>query len=136
MADQLRAIEQANNEFIASFRRNASIIKVMEEVATYNNEFTEIRRKAARGSITRIHRTVIRLQDAGVADPDLDPWCTANALGAMMDRFCYAWFILGDDFDHDVALETLNRLWLNGLGISRSRRPRPRPRPTRPDVIR
>jgi AcrR family transcriptional regulator len=125
ITEQISNIERSNADFIESFRTNAGMIRVMEEVATYNDEFKQMRRRARIRFIDRIERTVRRLQEHGVADTTLDPECTAHALGAMMDRFCYSWFVLGDEFDEETAVRTLNTLWYNALGIRRSRRPKP-----------
>lgn len=124
VSDLIGGIERSNVDFIESFRSNAGMIRVMEEVATYNDDFKRTRRAARVRFIDRIERTVRRLQEHGVADATLDPECTAHALGAMMDRFCYAWFVLGDEFDQETAVLTLNTLWYNALGIRRSRRPK------------
>jgi AcrR family transcriptional regulator len=125
ISDQIRNIERSNADFIERFRANAGMIRVMEEVATYNDDFKRMRREARIRFIVRIERTVRRLQEHGVADTTLDPECTAHALGAMMDRFCYSWFVLGDEFDEETAIRTLNTLWYNALCVKRSRRPKP-----------
>jgi AcrR family transcriptional regulator len=117
-------IERSNADFIESFRKNAGMIRAMEEVATYSDDFRRTRRAARVSFIDRIARAIRRLQEVGAADRDLNPEYSAHALGAMMDRFCYAWFVLGDEFDHDLALQTLNKLWFNALGIDRSHRPK------------
>lgn len=121
--DQLQNIVDSNADFIESYQRNAAMIKAMEEVATYNDDFRTMRRDARVRFIKRVEVAIQNLQSAGVADPDLEPWCSANALAAMMDRFCYAWFVLGDEFEEDTARVTLDRLWFNALGVDPHRRP-------------
>jgi AcrR family transcriptional regulator len=112
------SIEQANQQFIDSFRRNAAMIRVLEEVATYNDDFRELRREVRHRFIERIARSFKQHQARGAVSPSVDAEYAAHALGAMMDRFCYAWFVLEEDFDEARALAELNRIWLSTLGLA------------------
>ncbi|MEZ5256462.1 MAG: hypothetical protein R2705_06110 [Ilumatobacteraceae bacterium] len=48
----------------------------------------------------------------------------ANALGAMVDRFAYVWFVLGEDHDFETAVEQVTHLYCRALGIDHAlRRP-------------
>src|SRR5690606_37559851 len=95
---------------------------------TFNDELREMRKEVRRAFVSRTERSIRRLQDEGVADPGLDAYHTANALGAMVDRFAYIWFVLGESFDFETALKTLSHLWAAGLGIEST----PSPARTRP----
>ena len=41
----------------------------------------------------------------------------ASALGSMVDRSFYVWFVLGEPIDVDRALDTLNLLCARALGV-------------------
>jgi AcrR family transcriptional regulator len=112
------SIREANAEFIDSFRRNAAMIRVLEEVATYNDDFRQLRREVRHRFIDRIALSLRRHQARGVVAADVDTEYAAHALGAMMDRFCYAWFVLEESFDETRAAAELNRIWLTTLGIA------------------
>ncbi len=55
----------------------------------------------------------------------------------MVDRFTYTWFVLGGEFEDELAIETLTRLWRQVLGIEHGRHNKPRrvppPEPPRAD---
>lgn len=112
------SIREANAAFIDSFRRNAAMIRVLEEVATYNDDFRQLRREVRHRFIDRIELSLRRHQARGVVAADVDAEYAAHALGAMMDRFCYAWFVLEEAFDETRAADELNRIWLTTLGIA------------------
>ncbi|MBI5090530.1 MAG: TetR/AcrR family transcriptional regulator [Actinobacteria bacterium] len=112
------SIREANALFIESFRRNAAMIRVLEEVATYNDDFKQLRREVRHRFIDRIALSLRRHQTRGVVSAQVDAEYAAHALGAMMDRFCYAWFVLEEDFDERRAVDELNRIWLTTLGIA------------------
>jgi AcrR family transcriptional regulator len=128
--DIAAAVAEANSEFVESFRRNAAMIRVLEEVATYNDEFRRYRREVRHKFIERVERNLRRQQIAGIVGPDVDTPYAAHLLGAMIDRFCYAWFVLEEDFQADRAMAELNRLWMAAVGIRDPARPSTEPSDT------
>ena len=52
-------------------------------------------------SLSRIARAIARMQGRGIAYADVDPHYAAHALGAMVDRFAYVTYVLGDAFEID-----------------------------------
>ena len=114
-------VEHSNLRYIRAYRRNAALMATLEQVATFNDEVRQLRLDLRRLFVQRNARAIERWQKAGVADPDLDPIYAANALGTMVDRFAYTWFVLGEDFDEARAVETLTRVWLQALGIEHDR---------------
>ncbi len=79
-------------------------------MAALNPECARIQRELRRSFITRNERGIRRLQEQGLAYPDLDPRYAAAALASMIDNFAYVWFVLGEPYDDDLAAETLTRL--------------------------
>jgi hypothetical protein len=102
------------------------MLKVIEQMASLNEECALIRRDVRRAFVARNERGIRRLQDQGLADPDLDAHTAASALASMIDNFAYVWFVLDEPFDEDVAAQTLTRLWLRAIGA-----PSPRSSPPR-----
>ena len=37
----------------------------------------------------------------------------------MVDRFLYEWTVLNLDYDEDLVVETLTKLWTRSLGLER-----------------
>ena len=61
----------------------------------------------------------------------------AGALVAMVNNSAHIWFTLGEPYVEDVALDTLNQIWISGIGLvapersaDEERRPRKAARPT------
>lgn len=126
-------VEAANRRYVRAYRRNAKLMATLEQVVTFNDDVRRMRVELRGRFVNRNAKAIARWQDAGLADPDIDPRYAANALGTMVDRFAYTWFVLGEPFEEDLAVETLTRLWLQALGIEHGRHSRPRPAPPLPE---
>lgn len=115
-------IERANRRYLTAYARNASLMAIVEQVATFNRELLEIRVAIRRAYVDRAVAGIERFQAEGVADPSIDAYYAANMLGAMVDRFAYVWMVLGEEFEFDQAVRTLSELWARALGIHIPRR--------------
>ncbi|MEU1597056.1 TetR/AcrR family transcriptional regulator [Streptomyces sp. NPDC005708] len=114
-------VEFSNRQYLVAYRRNAKLMATLEQVATFNEEIRQQRLDLRNRFVNRNAKAIARWQEQGIADPDLDPVYAANALGQMVDRFAYTWFVLGQEFDEELAVETLTRLWLQALGVDHGR---------------
>ncbi|ROO90853.1 TetR family transcriptional regulator [Actinocorallia herbida] len=111
-------IRRANREFYEAYQRNAKIMPIIEQVATFNEEFKELRRKHRAEAVTRSSRAIERWQRDGLVDPSLDPEMTARALAAMVDHSLYLWIVQGEDADGiERLLDTLDTLNIRALGL-------------------
>ncbi|KHL08251.1 AcrR family transcriptional regulator [Mumia flava] len=119
--DPWDAITASHRAYFASYRRNARLMLLMEQVAAIDPEFREIRRRFGHTYAERTARTIAELQDRGLADPELDPFLAARALRAMVTRTAYYAYALGDtvglddDADLEALVRTTTRLWRNAL---------------------
>ncbi len=117
--DPAAAIEAANLAYLEAYRRNARFMAVLEQVATVNDTFRQIRLDRSEAFLARNARAIRRLQRAGLADPDLDPDLASLALSTMVSRSAYVAFVVGrDPVDTARLAATLTRLWINGLRLS------------------
>jgi AcrR family transcriptional regulator len=114
-------VETANRRYITAYRRNARLMATLEQVATFNDDVRKLRLDLRDRFVDRNTHAIQRWQRAGIADPDVDAGYAANALGTMVDRFAYTWFVLGQRFEEERAIETLTRLWLQSLGVEHGR---------------
>jgi hypothetical protein len=89
----------------------------MEQVAATDEGFMAIRRRRADRFIRRNARAIQRLQEDGVADPELDPQTAAAALSGMVSRMAYRTFVEGRAVPFDALVAAATRLWLNALRI-------------------
>jgi AcrR family transcriptional regulator len=124
-ADPVATIEEATRAYLESYRANAGLMRVFEQVAAIDDRFRKLRLERARAFEERNVRSIRRLQREGWADPALDPALTAGALSAMVSRDAYMAFALGlrPDVDFDKLVATLTALWANALRIRRPHDP-------------
>jgi hypothetical protein len=110
-------IARANRAYLDSYRRDARMMALLEQVAATNDEFRQLRRQARVANNMRSARAIQRWQEEGLVDPALDARYVASALGSMVDRCLYVWLVLGEPFDEEKGLETLNELCARALGF-------------------
>lgn len=113
--DLARALEAANRAYLESYRQNAKLMGVLEQVSVIDETFREHRRARGRAFTQRNARLIRRLQKEGLADPSLDPLVAAWALGGMVSRIAFQAFVLEESMDFDQVVKTVTQLWLNGL---------------------
>jgi AcrR family transcriptional regulator len=118
--DPVAVIEAANRAYLVAYRRNARLMALMEQVAQIDEDFRRLRLRRARAFADRNAHAIARLQERGLADPDLDPRLAAHALSGMVSRLAYLRYVLRfDAASLDVLTRTVTRLWVNALGIPR-----------------
>jgi AcrR family transcriptional regulator len=110
-------IDRANRRYFEVYKRNARMMAIIEQVATFNDEFRQLRRETRYAAMNRSARAIERWQRESLVPKDLDPRYAASALGSMVDRSIYVWLVLGEPFEEDLALFTLNRLCARALGL-------------------
>jgi len=94
-------------------------------VATVDEDFRELRLQRTAAFLARNARAIRRLQEAGLADPELDADLASLALSSMMSRSAYVALVLdrapgvpGVPTDVDRLAATLTRLWVSALRIA------------------
>lgn len=110
-------ISEANGAFLESYHSHRLMIALIEQVATFDEEMREFRRESREVFVRRVERQIRRLRADGDVDVGLEPRYAAEALCCMVERFAYVWLVLGEDYEHDAALHTLNVLWCRALGL-------------------
>lgn len=114
-ADRIRA---ENRRYVELYERHAAVLGLLEQMGTFP-AFQALRRDLRVRVVERAELVIRALQDDGQAAVEpLDPHVVANALVGMLDRFVYTWFVLGEPFDKESTLETLDGIWLRTLGIT------------------
>ncbi|MCX4094955.1 TetR/AcrR family transcriptional regulator [Nocardia sp. alder85J] len=107
----------ANRAYYAAYRRNAKLLAIVEQVATFNEEFRRLRHEHRRVIIDRTAQAIARWQSEGLVRPELDPELAARAMAAMVDHTLYLWLIQGEDADEDALLDTLDQMSVGALGL-------------------
>jgi hypothetical protein len=103
---------------------------IWENVASIVPEMGDMLRQAKAAFVGRAEKSIRGLQEAGLADPGLDPRYAAHALTGMVSRFAYTWCAQGEDFELDKAVDELTGLWARALGLTAPPRANPDPEPT------
>ncbi|CUU54516.1 DNA-binding transcriptional regulator, AcrR family [Parafrankia irregularis] len=110
--------------YLESYRAEARIIGVIEQVSRYDAELNSERFHHQQRDRDRVVGSIRQLQALGLAAPDIDPAIAAHSLGAMVSRFAEMWLVQGlVESDLELAAEQLARLFGNALQL----RDRPRP---------
>ena len=110
-------IRSANRQYLEHFRDNAGIIRVIQQVATFDPEVAATRIQRQNEFAHAIERRTISYQEQGLADPKIDPWFAANALGGMVAFLADQMYIHDQDFDLEQTVEQLTVLWANAIGM-------------------
>ncbi|MGW0180293.1 TetR/AcrR family transcriptional regulator [Nocardia sp. NPDC003345] len=107
----------ANRSYYEAYRRNARLMAIVEQVATFNEEFRRLRHEHRRQLIDRTARAIARWQSDGLVPAALDPELAARAMSAMVEHTLYLWLIQGEDADEAALLDTLDRMSVGALGL-------------------
>jgi AcrR family transcriptional regulator len=117
-APPFERIHEGIRRNLESYRDEARIMGVIEQVSRFDDDLRASRNERHRVSSAQIADSIRRLQRHGLADEQLDPEIAAAGLGAMTYRFPEMWFVQGLlDCDFDTGVEQLTRLFVNALGL-------------------
>lgn len=115
--DPAAIIEASNRAYLESYRRNANLMRLLEQVANIDPKVRELRHARGWVFVERNARGIQDLQERGLADPDVDPVLASRVLSGMISRFAFATFVLNDGGDFEELVYTATRLWCNALRI-------------------
>lgn len=117
-ASELERLHRANLRYLERYRANGKIMGVIEEVSRYDPEVSAARMARQKHFADRAERSIRRLQEAGEADPDVDPEIAALALGSMVARSAEMWLVEGwGSYDTEHMATQITRLWANAIGL-------------------
>jgi AcrR family transcriptional regulator len=117
-ADPATMIADANRAYLESYRENAKLMALLEQVAAIDERFRKLREERSHAFHARNAAAIRRLQRSKMADRAVDPDIAAIALSAMVSRAAYGAFVLEVlDPDVDRLADTLTRMWVNSLSI-------------------
>jgi AcrR family transcriptional regulator len=114
----LDALRAANRRYLETYRANSKLMVIWENVAAIVPDIAALLHEAKGAFVTRAEKSIRGLQEAGLADPSLDPRYAAHALTGMVSRFAYTWFAQGEEFELDKATDELTTLWARAIGLT------------------
>lgn len=116
--DPVERIRAANRSYLRAYKKEAKIMRVIEEVSRYDDDVKQVRKKRDDYLAARLESAIARLQRDGTADKRIDTRYAATALGGMVARFAEGMFLGGGDFEQEKAVEQLTLLWANSIGLT------------------
>ena len=103
---------------LESYRDEARIMGVIEQVARYDEQVNAMRRARHQQDLEQVADSIRHLQLRGLADPSLDPAIAAAGLGGMTWRFAEMWLVEGVlTCSFDDGVEQLTTLFVNALQL-------------------
>ena len=115
--DPVAVIEASNRAYLTAYRRNAKLMRLLEQVAAIDDDVRELRLRRGRTFVERNARSIRELQSRGIADPDVEPMMADTAQSAMVGHMAYMTYVIGEECDLEQLVTTLTRLWANALRI-------------------
>ncbi|MEV7397070.1 TetR/AcrR family transcriptional regulator [Aeromicrobium sp. NPDC092404] len=116
--DPLARIELTNRAYLASQGRNRRFFDTLNQVATFSDELSQLRRDLRRHFVDRAVAGIRHGQAAGVFDASLDAEATGNALCAMVEHMSYLVAVLGEPLEEARVLDTMSLIWARTLGLT------------------
>jgi AcrR family transcriptional regulator len=116
--DPVETIRLATVGYFEAYEQNAGLMRIFDQMASMDGMFREARLERGKIFIERNARSIRRLQQAGRADPSIDPELASIALSSMVSRVAQLVFNLGYEVDVDALAETIVQLWVRSLGIT------------------
>jgi AcrR family transcriptional regulator len=111
-------IREAMRRHFESYRDEARIMGVIEQVARYDEHVSAMRRARHEEQRAQVADSIRRLQRRGLVDSTLDPVIAAAALGAMTWRFAEMWLVEGVlECSYDEGIEQVTTLFVNALQL-------------------
>ncbi len=115
-------IREAMRRHFESYRDEARIMGVIEQVSRYDEHVNAMRRARHEEQRAQVADSIRQLQRHGLADPSLDPLVAAAALGSMTWRFAEMWLVEGLlDCSFDEGIEQVTTLFVNALRLQDKR---------------
>ncbi len=111
-------LREAFRRYLRSYKKEARIIGVIEQVSRYDAEVGAHRYERHRRYVKQVAASIALLQHNGLADPEIDPEIAAAGLGAMANRFVEMWLVQGVvDCSFELGLDQLTKMFVNALGL-------------------
>lgn len=117
VTDPRKLIDLANREYLRSYKKNAKLMGLFEQVSQIDEGFRAQRIERGNAFAKRNAKMIRDLQEQGLADPTLDPLLTAHALSGMVSRMAYTAYVTEIPMPYERLVSTLNQIWTNALRL-------------------
>lgn len=111
-------IREAMRLHLESYRKEARIMGVIEQVSRYDEHVRTARNEHMAKYRRQVAESIRRMQRHGLVDSHLDPVIASAVLGSMTIRFPEMWLVEGGvKCSFDDGVDQLTRVFINGLGL-------------------
>ncbi len=111
-------IHEAMRRYLESYRDEAKIVGVIEQVSRYDEAIGALRLARHRRYVQEMAGSIRQLQQRDRADRRIDPEIVAAALGALTTRFAESWLVEGAvECSFADAVDQLTLVFVNTLGL-------------------
>jgi AcrR family transcriptional regulator len=117
-SDACQRVHEAVQRYFSSYSRHAMLLLRVDEAVGIHPELIPLRLELHRGFATHIAESLRHWKELGLARADLDVEHTADALAAMVGQTTRIWITYGQPHEQDVAVATMTRLWVYGIGLA------------------
>ncbi len=117
-ASPYERIREGIRRNLESYRDEARIMKIIEQVSRFDAELGAWRFERHQVGLVQVADSIANLQRHGLVDTRLDPTITAAALASMTYRFPELWFVQGlIECEFDEGVDQLTMLFVRALGL-------------------
>ncbi len=115
--DPYARIVESNRRYLRAWDQASKVVRFGEQNAYTDERLRQLVVEIRELYVSRSTEGIKRLQEAGLANPALDPRLTAIALGTMVEQVSHVIDTLDEAFDEDMIVDHLSRLWASALGL-------------------
>jgi AcrR family transcriptional regulator len=110
-------IRYTTRQYLQTYAEYAPLLFVFEQVAARDEYFRALLFEVRNLFVDRIAHGTKRLQEQGLATPDLDPLMSAALLGGMIENMGRVMYVYGQRQDLDHLLDEATALWVRAIGL-------------------
>ncbi len=110
-------IVESNRGYLRAWRNASRVLRLVEQGADSDDALRGMLLEVRELYVHRGAEGLRRLQEAGLADRDLDPRLTAIVLGAMVEQMAHVIYSLREPLDEDEVVNHMSRLWASAIGL-------------------
>ncbi|MFE2581640.1 hypothetical protein [Streptomyces sp. NPDC059378] len=115
--DPYAKLVESNRLYLRAWDRASKVLRLVDQGAAADEALRQIVLEIREFYVGRATKGLRRLQDAGLANPDLDTRLTALALGSMVEQVAHARSAMEEPYDEDTLVDHLSRLWASAIGL-------------------
>ncbi|BCY10120.1 TetR/AcrR family transcriptional regulator [Actinoplanes sp. L3-i22] len=110
-------ILESNRGYLRAWRNASRVLRLVEQGADQDDTLRRLLLEVRELYVQRGAEGLRRLQEAGLADADLDPRLTAIVLGAMVEQMAHVIYSLREPLDEDDVVNHMSKLWAAAIGL-------------------